>query len=104
MADVLLTHSYHLPFDAKQLRKMQPYAPIGTLYAASALRQRGFSVAIFDSMLEEPGARFKAMLREKHIPFADYGVWAMGGWYQIFLQDPDGTIIEVHQADYKPRM
>jgi glyoxylase I family protein len=45
---------------------------------------------------------FKAMLREKNIPFADYGVWAMGGWYQIFLQDPDGTIIEVHQADYKP--
>ena len=45
---------------------------------------------------------FKAMLREKNIPFADYGVWAMGGWYQIFLQDPNGTIIEVHQADYKP--
>ena len=44
---------------------------------------------------------FKAMLREKNIPFADYGVWAMGGWYQIFLQDPDGTIIEVHQIDYK---
>jgi radical SAM superfamily enzyme YgiQ (UPF0313 family) len=64
LADVLLTHSYHLPFDAKQLRKMQPYAPIGTLYAASALREKGISVAVFDSMLEEPGARFKAMLRE----------------------------------------
>jgi len=64
LADVLLTHSYHLPFDAKQLRKMQPYAPIGTLYAASALRERGISVAVFDSMLEEPGARFKALLRE----------------------------------------
>jgi len=45
---------------------------------------------------------FKAVLREKNIPFADYGVWAMGGWYQIFLQDPDGTIIEVHQPDYQP--
>lgn len=44
---------------------------------------------------------FKAMLREKNIPFADYGVWAMDGWYQIFLQDPDGTVVEVHQADYK---
>ena len=38
MADVLLTHSYHLPYDPKQVRKMQPYAPLGTLYAASALR------------------------------------------------------------------
>src|ERR1044072_1707289 len=45
---------------------------------------------------------FKAMLREKNIQFADYGVWAMGGWYQIFLQDPDGTIVEVDQTDYKP--
>ena len=36
-----------------------------------------------------------------HIEFADYGVWAIGGWYQIFLQDPDGTIVEVHQTDYK---
>ena len=41
------------------------------------------------------------MLREKNIQFADYGVWAIGGWYQIFLQDPDGTIVEVHQTDYK---
>ena len=38
---------------------------------------------------------------EFHIAFADYGVWAIGGWYQIFLQDPDGTIVEVHQTDYK---
>ncbi len=64
MADVLLTHSYHLPYDAKQQRKMQPYAPIGTLYAATALREKNLSVALFDPMLEEPGARFAAMLKQ----------------------------------------
>ena len=32
---------------------MQPYTPVGTLYAATALRERGISVAVFDSMLEE---------------------------------------------------
>ena len=58
MAQVLLTHSYHLPYDPKQLRKMQPYMPIGTLYAATALRAEGISVAVFDSMLEEPSAKF----------------------------------------------
>ncbi len=42
MADVLLTHSYHLPYDPKQVRKMQPYPPLGTLYAASALKGRGY--------------------------------------------------------------
>ena len=64
MADVLLTHSYHLPFDSKQLRKMQPYTPIGTLYAATALRDSGISVRVFDSMLEEPTAAFESLLTE----------------------------------------
>lgn len=54
MVDVLLTHSYHMPYDRKQARKMQPYPPLGTLYAAAVLRQRGFSVALFDTMLRDP--------------------------------------------------
>jgi anaerobic magnesium-protoporphyrin IX monomethyl ester cyclase len=58
MADVLLTHSYHLPYDPKQVRKMQPYAPLGTLYAASALRAAEISVAVFDTMLEAPEPGF----------------------------------------------
>ena len=62
MVDVLLTHSYHLPYDTKQIRKMQPYPPLGTLYAASALRARGMSVAVFDSMLVEPTAHFAKAL------------------------------------------
>lgn len=64
MADVLLTHSYHLPYDGKQLRKMQPYVPIGTLYAATALRDSGISVAVFDTMLEEPSAKLAASLKQ----------------------------------------
>src|SRR5579863_4074356 len=67
MAQVLLTHSYHLPYDPKQLRKMQPYMPIGTLYAATALREHGISVVAFDSMLEEPSEKLDAMLA-KHEP------------------------------------
>ena len=41
MVDVLLTHSYHLYYDRKQVRKMQPYPPLGTLYAAALLRELG---------------------------------------------------------------
>lgn len=66
MADVLLTHSYHLPYDRKQVRKMQPYPPLGTLYAASVLRQHGISVAVFDSMLEEPESGFRHALRRNN--------------------------------------
>ncbi|MGH9326455.1 MAG: B12-binding domain-containing radical SAM protein [Terriglobia bacterium] len=63
MVDVLLTHSYHLFYDPKQVRKMQPYPPLGTLYAAALLRQHGFSVALFDTMLEDPERGFPAALQ-----------------------------------------
>jgi catechol 2,3-dioxygenase-like lactoylglutathione lyase family enzyme len=40
---------------------------------------------------------FKKNLEAQDIPYADYGKWALKGWYQIFFHDPDGNIIEVHQ-------
>lgn len=63
MADVLLTHSYHLPYDRKQLRKMEPYPPLGTLYAAGLLRAQGISVAVFDCMLQQPETGLEEALR-----------------------------------------
>src|ERR1700748_3750885 len=65
MADVLLPHSYHLPYDPKQVRKMQPYPPLGTLYAASALHAQGFSVAVCDTMLQDPVTAFPAALEQQ---------------------------------------
>ncbi len=41
---------------------MMPYPPLGTLYAASLLRQKGYSVAIFDSMLAENESEIQAAL------------------------------------------
>jgi glyoxylase I family protein len=43
-------------------------------------------------------ATFKKRLEAKGIPYANYGAWAIKGWEQIFFYDPDGNIIEVHQA------
>ena len=63
MVDVLLTHSYHLYYDRKQARKMQPYPPLATLYATALLRQHGYSVAVFDPMLEDPATGFPRALR-----------------------------------------
>jgi anaerobic magnesium-protoporphyrin IX monomethyl ester cyclase len=67
VADVLLTHSYHLYYDRKQTRKMQPYPPLGTLYAAALLRSVGISVALFDTMLNDPEKGFEAAL-DQHRP------------------------------------
>ena len=44
MADVLLGQAYFLRFDPKLWQAQQPYAPLGTLYAAAYLRERGHSV------------------------------------------------------------
>lgn len=51
MAKVLLTHSYFLYLDPKQEEAGNAYPPLGTLYAAGLLRDSGFSVSLFDSML-----------------------------------------------------
>jgi len=69
MADVLLAHSFFLRFDPKQWRTMQPYPPLGTLYAAAYLRQQGFRVALFDAMLAESPGEFSAAV-DRHRPGA----------------------------------
>jgi glyoxylase I family protein len=43
-------------------------------------------------------AAFKRRLEDKGIPYSDYGGFAMKGWQQIFFYDPDGNVVEVHQA------
>ena len=47
---ILFTHSYFLRFDPKQWETGRPYAPLGTLYAASNLREHGYDVSLFDTM------------------------------------------------------
>lgn len=53
MTDILFGQSYYLRFDTKLYNAMQPYPPLGTLYAASTMRERGYDVALFDAMLAE---------------------------------------------------
>jgi glyoxylase I family protein len=40
----------------------------------------------------------KASLTAAGIPFDDWGIWSVKGWYQIFLTDPAGNMIEIHQV------
>src|SRR6188474_2045514 len=50
MSKLLFTHSYFLRFDPKQWETGLPYAPLGTLYAASLMRHDGYEVALHDVM------------------------------------------------------
>ena len=47
--DILLAHGYFLALDAAEQRVMRPHPPLGLLYLSSHLKQRGFSVGVFDS-------------------------------------------------------
>jgi len=64
---ILLGQSYYLRFDPKLWRAMQPYPPLGTLYAASYLRQNGYDVALFDAMLAESEDEW-AIALDQHRP------------------------------------
>ncbi|MBS1563630.1 MAG: B12-binding domain-containing radical SAM protein [Bacteroidetes bacterium] len=50
MNNILFSHSYFLRFDPKQWATGQPYAPLGTLYAAALMRHNGYHVSLFDTM------------------------------------------------------
>jgi anaerobic magnesium-protoporphyrin IX monomethyl ester cyclase len=70
MTDILLGQSYFLRFDPKLWAAMQPYPPLGTLYAASYLRERGYGVALFDAMLAESEEEWAAALDRARPRFA----------------------------------
>lgn len=67
MGDLLFGQSYYLKFDSKLHAAMQPYPPLGTLYAAAIMRQRGYDVALFDAMLAESTNEWAAAL-DRHQP------------------------------------
>ena len=70
MTQILLGQSYYLHFDPKLWRAMQPYPPLGTLYAASYLRQHDYDVALFDAMLAESEEEWASALDEHKPQYA----------------------------------
>src|ERR1700736_873354 len=59
---ILFGQSYFLRFDPKLWAAMQPYPPLGTMYAASYLRGRGYEVDLFDAMLAESESEWDTAL------------------------------------------
>jgi anaerobic magnesium-protoporphyrin IX monomethyl ester cyclase len=61
---ILITHSYFLNHDAKQLARMSPYSPLSTLIVAARLRESGHAVAHFDSTFADGIEAFENSLRD----------------------------------------
>jgi anaerobic magnesium-protoporphyrin IX monomethyl ester cyclase len=70
MTDILFGQSYYLRFDVKLWQAMQPYPPLGTLYAAAYMRERGYQVAVFDAMLAESTSEWTAALKQYQPKYA----------------------------------
>ncbi len=66
---ILLSHSFFLAHDTKQLAKMKPYSPLSTLILAALLRQNGHQVALFDATFAEGVEDFEKAL-EHYAPRA----------------------------------
>lgn len=67
MTKVLFGQSYYLRFDPKLWEGMQPYPPLGCLYAAAYIRDKGYDVALFDAMLAESETEWETAL-DTHQP------------------------------------
>lgn len=73
MAEILLTHSYFLHFDPKQLKSGTPYAPLATLYAATVLKQHAFDIAFHDNMFARYAGEIAGVIgKEKPSLFVIY--------------------------------
>jgi anaerobic magnesium-protoporphyrin IX monomethyl ester cyclase len=70
MNKVLFGQSYYLRFDPKLWEGMQPYPPLGCLYAAAYTRDKGYDVALFDAMLAQSEAEWEMALDQRQPRYA----------------------------------
>lgn len=69
MNNILFSHSYFLRLDAKQWKTGLPYPPLGTLYAASLLRDNGYRVSLFDTMFSKKSDEVSKHIAASHPDF-----------------------------------
>jgi len=55
--------------DAKQRQAGKPYPPLGTLYAASVMRENGYTVSLFDTMFVQSPNELDALLQKVNPDF-----------------------------------
>ena len=79
------------------------------------LAEKNFNVAFKNNQILNPVEKghiafrtdnikkFIKRLKDNNIPYSDYGTNFAKEWYQIFFQDPEGNIIEVHEEVKKKK-
>jgi len=65
MSNVLITNSYFYKLDSKQWKFKQPYPPLGTLWAASVIRNQNFNVSFFDNSLRDHPQKITQKIKQE---------------------------------------
>ena len=65
MARILLCHPLFLSQNAAEMAASSPYFPLGILYLAAYVRQRGHEVAVFDGTFETDEGAFEERLQRE---------------------------------------
>src|SRR6476646_7333068 len=62
---ILLTHCYYLADDIKEQKIMKPYPPLGLLYIAAYLSEKGIANQVCDSTFETRDGQLRAIAAAK---------------------------------------
>lgn len=66
MSKILFSHSYYYQLDSKQWDNGTPYPPLGTIFAASFMRENGYKVDLFDVCLKKsPNDIEQVLMKQK---------------------------------------
>lgn len=66
---IVFSNAYFYKFDKKQWKNKTPFPPLGTIYAASNLRNNGFEVSLFDTNFVDNVFGLKSFLEAKNPSF-----------------------------------
>lgn len=66
---IVFSNAYFYKFDEKQWKNKTPFPPLGTIYAASNLRNNGFEVSLFDTNFVDNVSGLKSFLEAKNPSF-----------------------------------
>lgn len=73
MSRLFFTNSYFYRYDSKQWKTKRPYPPLGTIYAASHMRDLGYEVSFFDAnLMESPQEVVRALEKSNSKYFVIY--------------------------------
>jgi anaerobic magnesium-protoporphyrin IX monomethyl ester cyclase len=85
--DITLVHALFISKDPVEEKLMTPYFPLGLLYVAAALRQRGYTVDVFDCAFREDYSEFESYMRRVRPPVVGITALATVRHHALALAD-----------------